>query len=64
MIWEVDGHGRPTKLTAIPMYGFFASQAAELLSLKAALLKRGFAETDLRTHDYRHTIWELPADGA
>ena len=43
---ELDGDGRPTKLTAIPIY-FLASYAAELY-LKAALLKRGFDEPTLR----------------
>lgn len=39
---DLDSSGRPTKLTAVPLY-FLASHAAELF-LKAALLKRGFAE--------------------
>ena len=43
---ELDRDGRPTKLTAIPLY-FLASYAAELY-LKAALLKRGFDEPTLR----------------
>jgi hypothetical protein len=51
---ELDSSGRPAKLTAIPMY-FLASHAAELF-LKAALLKRGFAEADLKNFDYRHNL--------
>lgn len=51
---ELDRDGRPTSLTAIPMY-FLASQSAELF-LKAALLKRGFAEPDLRAHHLRHDL--------
>ena len=35
---QLDKDGRPTKLTAVPLY-FLASHAAELF-LKAALLKR------------------------
>ena len=54
---ELDGSGRPTKLTAIPMY-FLTSQAAELF-LKAALLKRGFAEADLKKFDHRHNLAAL-----
>lgn len=54
---ELDGSGRPAKLTAIPLY-FLASHAAELF-LKAALLKRGFLEADLRKYDYRHNLEAL-----
>jgi hypothetical protein len=54
---QFDGAGRPTSLTAIPMY-FLASQAAELF-LKAALLKRGVAEPDLKTHHLRHDLGGL-----
>jgi len=54
---EVDGDGRPTHLTAIPLY-FLASHAAELF-LKAALLKRGFSEADLKRYDYRHNLSAL-----
>jgi hypothetical protein len=55
---ELDGSGRPTKLTAVPLY-FLASHAAELF-LKAALLKRGFSEADLKKkHDYRHNLAAL-----
>ena len=53
----LDDAGRPKKLTAIPLY-FLASHAAELF-LKAALLKRGFAEADLRKYDYRHNLAAL-----
>jgi len=44
-------------LTAIPLY-FLASHAAELF-LKAALLKRGFDELDLKKYDYRHNLNSL-----
>lgn len=54
---ELDGSGRPTKLTGVPLY-FLASHAAELF-LKAALLKRGFAETDLKKLRYRHNMAAL-----
>jgi hypothetical protein len=54
---ELDGDGRPTTLTAIPLY-FLASHAAELF-LKAALLKRGFDELDLKKYDYRHNLDSL-----
>jgi hypothetical protein len=54
---QLDGAGRPTSLTAIPMY-FLASQSAELF-LKAALLKRGVAEPELRTHHLRHDLGGL-----
>jgi hypothetical protein len=54
---ELDSMGRPTKLTAVPLY-FLASHAAELF-LKAALLKRGFAEADLKKLDYRHNLAKL-----
>lgn len=54
---EMDDSGRPTKLTAIPLY-FLASHGAELF-LKAALLKRGFAEANLKKYDYRHNLAAL-----
>ena len=54
---EVDIHDRPTKLTAIPMY-YLASHSAELF-LKAALLRRGVAEDELRKFDYRHNLSSL-----
>jgi hypothetical protein len=54
---KLDGDGRPTKLTAIPLY-FLASHAAELF-LKAALLKRDFDESDLKKYDYRHNLSSL-----
>lgn len=54
---ELDDIGRPTKLTAVPLY-FLASHAAELY-LKAALLKRGFAEVNLKKYDYRHNLAAL-----
>ena len=43
---DLDQDGRPTRLTAIPLY-FLASYAAELY-IKAALLKRGYDEPTLR----------------
>lgn len=43
---ELDAEGRPTKLAAVPMY-FLASHAAELF-LKAALIRRGATEADVR----------------
>lgn len=54
---ELDTDGRPMKLTAVPMY-FLASHAAELF-LKAALLKRGTSESDLKKYDYRHNLTAL-----
>lgn len=51
---ELNGSGCPTKLTAVPLY-FLASHAAELF-LKAALLKRGFPEANLKKFDYRHNL--------
>ena len=43
---ELNHSGYPTQLTATPLY-FLASHAAELF-LKAALLKRGFNEKELK----------------
>jgi hypothetical protein len=54
---ELDAAGRPTKLTAVPLY-FLASHAAELF-LKAALLKRGLAAPDLKKYDHRHNLAKL-----
>jgi hypothetical protein len=54
---DLDNSGRPANLTAIPMY-FLATHAAELF-LKAALLKRGFAEADMKKFDYRHNLAAL-----
>jgi len=54
---ELDGQGRPTKLTAIPLF-FLASHAAELF-LKAALLKRGVSDSELKKFDYRHNLSAL-----
>lgn len=54
---ELDGGGRPTNLTAVPLY-YLASHAAELL-LKAALLKRGFEEPKLRKPELRHNLAAL-----
>lgn len=57
---EVRDDGRPSKITAIPLY-FLASHAAELF-LKAALLKRGFPEATLKKFDYRHNLSGLLAE--
>ncbi|SOD22547.1 hypothetical protein [Nitrosomonas ureae] len=54
---ELDNLGRPTKLTAIPLF-FLASHAAELF-LKAALLKRGVSSSDLKKFEYRHNLSAL-----
>jgi hypothetical protein len=54
---DLDLEGRPTQLTAIPLY-FLASHAAELF-LKAALLKRGFDDSDLKKYDVRHNLDSL-----
>src|SRR3954471_7282987 len=54
---DTDDLGRPTKLTAVPLY-FLASHAAELF-LKAALLKRGFDKAALKKFDYRHNLAAL-----
>ena len=54
---DLDGQGRPAKLTAIPLF-FLASHAAELF-LKAALLKRGTVAADLKKIDYRHNLSAL-----
>ncbi|HEY7326475.1 MAG TPA: hypothetical protein VH592_02470 [Gemmataceae bacterium] len=51
---ETKEDGTPAKLSAIPFY-FVASHAAELF-LKSALLKRGFAESDLKQFDFRHSL--------
>ena len=54
---EVNEIGQPTKITALPFY-YLTSHAAELF-LKAALLKRGFSEQDLKKFDYRHNLKNL-----
>jgi hypothetical protein len=54
---KLDSSGRPSSLTAIPLY-FLASHAAELF-LKSALLKRGFSEENLKKFDYRHNLAAL-----
>lgn len=51
---ELDVAGRPTKLTAVPLY-YLASHAAELF-LKAALLKRGLTEKDLKKNNSQHNL--------
>lgn len=54
---NVNQKGLPEKYDAIPFY-FLISHAAELY-LKAALLKRGFSESDLKKYDYRHNLKAL-----
>jgi hypothetical protein len=54
---ELDAAGRPTTLTAVPLY-LLASHAAELF-LKAGLLKRGFPEASLKQYGYRHNLAAL-----
>ena|ERR1700678_992418 len=54
---ELQGDGRPAKLTAIPFY-FLVSHAAELL-LKCALLKRDVTDDDLKAHGLRHNLGAL-----
>ena len=54
---ELNDDVRPETLTALPLY-FLASHSAELF-LKAALLKRGFDESELRKFDYRHNLAAL-----
>ena len=54
---DVDERGCPKKLTAIPMF-YLASHAAELY-LKAALLKRGVTDTELRKSNIRHNLTGL-----
>ena len=50
-------NGSPKSMMAIPFY-FLTSHAAELF-LKAALLKRGVEERDLRKYNYRHNLKAL-----
>ena len=54
---ELDEIGRPKHLTGLPIY-YLASQAAELF-LKAALLKRGVTENELRDFNTRHHLQNL-----
>lgn len=54
---ELDGQGCPTKLNAVPLF-FLASHAAELF-LKAALLKRGASDSELKKFNYRHNLSAL-----
>jgi len=56
---ELKSNGTPSKLTAIPFY-FLISHATELF-LKAALLKRGFTDQDLKKHELRHNLSGLLA---
>jgi hypothetical protein len=51
---SLDVDGRPTSLLALPFY-FLVSHAAELL-LKAALLKTGVSEAELKEFDLRHSL--------
>jgi hypothetical protein len=54
---SLDLDGRPTSLLALPFY-FLVSHAAELL-LKAALLKRGLTEAELKRFGLRHSLSDL-----
>lgn len=54
---ELDDQGRPTRLAAIPLF-FLATHAAELF-LKAALLKHGVSDSELKKFDYRHNLSAL-----
>lgn len=54
---ELNNSGCPKQITAIPLY-FLANHAAELF-LKAALLKRGFHEKELKKQKYRHNLAAL-----
>jgi hypothetical protein len=54
---EKTADGTPAKVTELPFY-FLVSHATELL-LKAALLKRGWTEQDLKKYDYRHNLEAL-----
>lgn len=54
---EVNEKNIPKKYTGVPFY-YLCSHAAELF-LKAALLKRGFKQADLKKYDYRHNLGAL-----
>jgi hypothetical protein len=54
---ETRADGTPVKYTAVPFL-YLVSHAAELY-LKAALLKRGYGESDLRKFDLRHDLSRL-----
>lgn len=56
---EFDKKSYGDIFSLMPFY-FLVSHAAELF-LKAALLKRGFGEANLRKFDYRHNLEELLA---
>ncbi len=56
---EMKSDGTPAKLTAIPCY-YLISHAAELF-LKAALLKRGFTDRELKNPALRHNLSGLLA---
>lgn len=55
--FETEIDASPASITSIPFY-FLISHATELL-LKSALLKRGFAEDDLRRLSHRHSLIAL-----
>lgn len=54
---ELKIDGTPAKYTAIPFY-FLTSHSVELF-LKAALLKEGVSEKELRNYSYRHNLLAL-----
>ncbi len=54
---QVDENSCPKKYTALPLY-YLACHTTELY-LKAALLKRGFSEKDLKKYSYRHNLQAL-----
>jgi hypothetical protein len=58
--WTPPREASRPYLTAIPTYAL-ASHATELF-LKAALLKRGFAERELKQQKYRHNLDALLAE--
>jgi hypothetical protein len=55
--FETPEDASPASISALPFY-FLISHATELL-LKAALLKRGLTEADLKRHEYRHSLIAL-----
>jgi len=55
-----DENDRPKRLTALPFY-LLVSYAAELF-LKAALLKRGWSEHELKRFELRHNLSALAAE--
>ena len=54
---DTQSNGMPANRAALPIY-YLASHAAELL-LKAALLKRGTTNAEIRKYDLRHDLAAL-----